>query len=81
MYSDSATGDGTFELPRQFHKSPGRTRHGAKRYSRLSFFMNVPVSADGQMTIAEGSSKPGDYVDLRCEWDVLVVISMHGLSS
>jgi uncharacterized protein len=43
--------------------------------ANINFFMNVPVSADGQVTIAEGISKPGDYVDLRCERDVIVVIS------
>jgi urea carboxylase-associated protein 1 len=43
--------------------------------ANINFFMNVPVSANGEVTIAEGISKPGDYVDLRCERDVLVVIS------
>ena len=43
--------------------------------ANINFFMNVPVSADGQVAIAEGISKPGDYVDLRCERDVIVVIS------
>ena len=27
------------------------------------------------MAIVDGISKPGDYVDLRCERDVIVVIS------
>jgi uncharacterized protein YcgI (DUF1989 family) len=43
--------------------------------ANINLFMNVPVDADGQVTIAEGLSKPGDYVDLRCERDVIVVIS------
>ena len=37
--------------------------------------MYVPVEADGAVAIAEGLSKPGDYVDLRAEMDVLAVIS------
>jgi uncharacterized protein len=41
----------------------------------MNFFMNVPVEAGGAMAIAEGISKPGDYVDLRAEKDVIVVIS------
>jgi uncharacterized protein len=43
--------------------------------ANVNFFMNVPVDANGQVTIADGLSKPGDYVDLRCERDVIVVIS------
>ena len=41
----------------------------------VNFFMNIPVEPDGQMAIAEGFSKPGDFVDLRAEMDVLAVIS------
>jgi urea carboxylase-associated protein 1 len=43
--------------------------------ANINFFMYVPVSADGAVAIADGLSKPGDYVDLRCERDVIVVIS------
>ena len=43
--------------------------------ANINFFMNVPVSADGQVAIVDGLSRPGDYVDLRCERDVIVVIS------
>jgi hypothetical protein len=43
--------------------------------ANINFFMNVPVGADGSVAIVEGISKPGDYVDLRCERDVIVVIS------
>jgi hypothetical protein len=43
--------------------------------ANINFFMNVPVDADGGVAIAEGISKPGDHVDLRCERDVIVVIS------
>jgi urea carboxylase-associated protein 1 len=43
--------------------------------ANLNWFMNVPVGPDGAMAIAEGLSKPGDYVDLRAEMDVLAVIS------
>jgi urea carboxylase-associated protein 1 len=43
--------------------------------ANVNFFMSVPVNADGSMAIAEGRSKPGDYVDLRAEMDALVVLS------
>ena len=43
--------------------------------ANVNFFMNVPVEPDGQMGIVDGLSKPGDYVDLRAEMDVLTVIS------
>ncbi len=49
---------------------------GAKDMAaNVNFFMYVPVAADGALAIAEGRSKPGDYVDLRAEMDLLVVIS------
>ncbi len=49
---------------------------GAKDMAaNINFFMYVPVAADGAVAIAEGRSKPGDYVELRAEMDLLVVIS------
>jgi uncharacterized protein len=41
----------------------------------VNFFMYVPVGPDGRMAIAPGLSKPGDYVDLVAETDVICVIS------
>jgi urea carboxylase-associated protein 1 len=43
--------------------------------ANINFFMNVPVRPDGATEIVEGLSAPGDFVDLRAEKDVLVVIS------
>ena len=43
--------------------------------ANLNFFMYVPVGPDGAMDMGPGRSKPGDYVDLRAEMDVLAVIS------
>jgi hypothetical protein len=43
--------------------------------ANINFFMNVPVRPDGTTEIVEGLSEPGDFVDLRAERDVLVVIS------
>ncbi len=43
--------------------------------ANINFFMFVPVGADGEMDMGPSISKPGDYVDLRAETDVLAVIS------
>lgn len=41
----------------------------------INFFMNVPIEPTGEMTIVDGISAPGDYVELVAEMDVLCVIS------
>ena len=41
----------------------------------VNFFMNVPVTADGQLTFADGVSGPGKYVELRAEMDILMLVS------
>ena len=41
----------------------------------INFFMNVPISPDGKMTIVDDISAPGDYVEMIAEMDVLCVIS------
>jgi uncharacterized protein len=43
--------------------------------SNINFFMNVPVTPDGQLTFADGVSDAGKYVELCAEMDVLMVIS------
>ncbi|MCL8384665.1 urea amidolyase associated protein UAAP2 [Xanthobacter aminoxidans] len=41
----------------------------------INFFMNVPVEPTGELAIVDGISGPGDYVEMRAEMDVLLVIS------
>lgn len=44
----------------------------------INFFCNVPVYEDGTMVkgvFAKSRSRPGDYVELRAEMSVLVIIS------
>ena len=41
----------------------------------VNLFMRVPVADDGQAEIVDGLSKPGDYIDLRADMDVLAVLS------
>ena len=43
--------------------------------ANLNFFMYVPITPEGGMAIVDGLSKPGDYIDLRAEMDVLVALS------
>ncbi|MEJ2509170.1 MAG: urea carboxylase-associated family protein [Gammaproteobacteria bacterium] len=43
--------------------------------SNINFFMNVPVTPEGELTFADGVSAPGRYVEMRAEMDVLVLIS------
>lgn len=49
---------------------------GAKDIAaNINLFMYVPVEANGDVAIAPGISKAGDYVDLRAEMDLLAVLS------
>lgn len=41
----------------------------------LNFFMNVPIDSSGNFTVVDGVSKPGDYVEMVAEMDVLCLIS------
>ncbi len=43
--------------------------------SNINFFMRVPFEADGQVAIADGISKAGDYVELRAEMPALAMLS------
>ncbi|WP_174545132.1 urea amidolyase associated protein UAAP2 [Methylovorus sp. MM2] len=52
-------------------------RHMSKRdiTANINFFMNVPVTAEGSLSFADGISAPGKYVEMRAEIDVVVLIS------
>jgi uncharacterized protein len=43
--------------------------------SNINFFMNVPVTPEGNLTFADGVSGPGRYVEMRADMDVIVLIS------
>ena len=43
--------------------------------ANANFFMNVPVHSDGKVEITHSRSRPGDFVDLRAEMDVIAVLS------
>ncbi len=44
-------------------------------HANINFFMNVPVAASGRTGIREGRSAPWDFVELRADKAVLVVLS------
>ncbi|MFC3061500.1 urea amidolyase associated protein UAAP2 [Paenirhodobacter populi] len=53
-------------------------RHGMTKRDivpNINFFMNVPISQNGAMTIDDGISAPGDHVEMLAAMDVLCVIS------
>jgi urea carboxylase-associated protein 1 len=53
-------------------------KHGLSKRDivpNLNFFMNVPVDTAGNFTVVDGVSKPGDYVEMVAEIDVLCLIS------
>jgi urea carboxylase-associated protein 1 len=41
----------------------------------INFFMNVPVTADGGLTFADGISAPGKYVELTAKMDIVMLVS------
>ena len=43
--------------------------------ANINFFMNVPVTAEGTLSFADGISGAGKYVEMRAEMDVIVLIS------
>jgi urea carboxylase-associated protein 1 len=43
--------------------------------SNVNFFMNVPIRPNGELTVDDGVSAPGGYVELQAVMDVLVLIS------
>jgi urea carboxylase-associated protein 1 len=68
--------EGTPNCRDNFLTALGRFGLGRKDIvANLNVFMNVPVQPDGSMAIAEGWSKPGDFIDLRADMDVLAALS------
>jgi urea carboxylase-associated protein 1 len=41
----------------------------------INFFMNVPVTAEGSLTFADGLSAPGKYVELEAKMATIALIS------
>jgi urea carboxylase-associated protein 1 len=61
-----------------FLKAIVEWEHGMEKRditSNINFFMNVPVTPEGDLHFEDGVSAPGKYVELRAEMDVLALIS------
>jgi urea carboxylase-associated protein 1 len=43
--------------------------------ANINFFMNVPVTPQGDLAFADGISAPGRYVEMHAAMDVIVLIS------
>ena len=53
-------------------------KHGLSKRDivpNLNFFMNVPIDPSGNVTVVDGVSKPGDFIEMVAEMDVLCLIS------
>jgi urea carboxylase-associated protein 1 len=53
-------------------------KHGLEKRdiaSNVNFFMNVPLTRNGDLSFAKGVSSAGKYVELRAEMDVLMLMS------
>ncbi len=53
-------------------------KHGMSKrdlVSNVNFFMNVPIRPNGELTVDDGVSEPGGYVELEALMDTLVFIS------
>ncbi|RLU01336.1 urea amidolyase associated protein UAAP2 [Ketobacter sp.] len=55
------------------HEELGLTKRDITH--NINFFMNVPVTAAGGLTFADGISAPGKYVEMTAAMDVIVLIS------
>jgi uncharacterized protein len=54
------------------------SKHGLTKrdiVSNLNFFMNVPIEPSGKFTVVDGTSAPGNYVEVTADMAVLFVIS------
>ena len=56
-------------------RQTGHTLEKRDLTANINFFMNVPVTPNGQLTFADGVSGKGKYVELEAQMDTLVVIS------
>ncbi|MEM8774722.1 MAG: DUF1989 domain-containing protein [Pseudomonadota bacterium] len=61
---------------RNFEREMSRHGLGPEHVvANANFFMNVPVSESGHAEIVDSTSRPGDYVDMRAEMDLIAVLS------
>jgi uncharacterized protein len=71
-------GEGEFWVNSRDNFRRAVTRYGLSKKDimpNLNLFTRVAIAPDGKMSFAEGNEKPGSFIDLRAEMNVLVVLS------
>jgi urea carboxylase-associated protein 2 len=82
-YSNAASnaakyGDGEFWVNSRDNFRRAVTRYGLTKKDimpNLNLFTQVAIAPDGKMALVEGTEKPGSFIDLHAEMNVLVVLS------
>jgi urea carboxylase-associated protein 1 len=68
--------DSFLSAPGHCNCGPGKVQMDKRDLTaNVNFFMNVPVTPQGELTFADGISAPGKYVEMCAEMDVTVLIS------
>lgn len=71
-------GEGEFWKNSRAHFLKALTRWGLGKKDimpNINLFTRVAIEPDGKMVFVEGGEKPGSFIDLRAEMNVLVVLS------
>jgi uncharacterized protein len=71
-------GEGEFWVNSRDNFRRAVTRYGLSKKDimpNFNLFTRVAIAADGKMSFVEGNEKPGSFIDLRAEMNVLVVLS------
>lgn len=71
-------GDGEFWINSRDNFRRAVTRYGLAKKDivpNINLFTRVTIEPDGKMVFVEESEKPGSFIDLRAEMNVLVILS------
>lgn len=71
-------GEGEFWKNSRAHFLKALTRWGLGKKDimpNINLFTRVAIEPDGKMVFVEGGEKPGSFIDLRAEMNVLVILS------
>lgn len=71
-------GEGEFWKNSRAHFLKALTRWGLGKKDimpNINLFTRVAIESDGKMVFVEGGEKPGSFIDLRAEMNVLVILS------
>jgi uncharacterized protein len=71
-------GEGEFWINSRDNFRRAVTRYGLSKKDimpNINLFTRVAIEPDGKMVLVEGNEKPGSFIDLRAEMNVLVILS------